>query len=54
MIFVQNSQSLKSDDVSDWLFPNKIPGCAPVSGDLLQLSFTALSSFVSVLKWRDI
>jgi len=21
---------LKSDDVSDWPLPNKIPGCAPV------------------------
>jgi len=28
MISVQNSQSLKSDDVSDWPIPNKIPGCA--------------------------
>jgi len=31
MIFVQNSSSLKSDDVSDWPLPNKIPGCAHCS-----------------------
>jgi len=31
MIFVQNSQSLKSDDVSNWPLPNKIPGCASVA-----------------------
>ena len=27
IIFVQNSQNLKSDDVNDWHLPNKIPGC---------------------------
>jgi len=26
---------LKSDDVSDWPLPNKIPGCAPVP-DVMQ------------------
>jgi len=31
MIFVQNSSSLKSYDVSDWPLPNKIPGCAHCS-----------------------
>jgi len=31
MIFVQNSSSLISD-VSDWPFPNKIPGCATGDG----------------------
>jgi len=30
MIFVQNRQSLKSEDGSDWPLPNKIPGCDPV------------------------
>jgi len=28
MIFVQNSWSLKSDNVSDWPLPNKISACA--------------------------
>ena len=28
---------MQSDDVSDWLFPNKIPGCAPVQRQVKSL-----------------
>jgi len=33
---------LKSDDVSDWPLPNKIPGCAPVQKQWLK-EFTWLA-----------
>jgi len=47
MIFVQNSQSLKSDDISDWPLPNKyqIPSFYFNSTTLKTLLVVDMASF---------
>ena len=50
VIFVQNSKRLKSDDVSEWPLPNKIPGSATAKKRLRRFGKHQRSHFLFLSK----